>query len=114
MNVLIVVLLSTVVVLGLVLVLRGRASDRVVANTLHGVIEEATAVVDGQEVRAIDEANPPYYQNYRGPHEGRERLRCTCHNEPFPDGARVLIWPIPGHPEGGVDLFCQRTVQEAQ
>jgi hypothetical protein len=30
------------------------------------------------------------------------------------DGEQVLFWPIPDHPEGGVDLFCSETYGEVQ
>lgn len=62
-----------------------------------------------QEARVIDPDNPPHYRTYRGPSNEDLRLRCTCHNRPLPNGATVLFWPIPDHPDGGIDLLCEET-----
>lgn len=80
-------------------------------ESIEGVVEESTIVVDDQKARAIDPNNPPKWMTWRGV-DGR--LNCTCHSLPIRTDDRVLLWPIPGHPDGGSDLFCERTVKEAQ
>lgn len=77
-----------------------------VAATTEGLSED--------EAKAIDPNNPPYYSRYRI--DGYDRTlapKCSCHSRTIDPGEQILIWPIPGHPDGGVDVFCKMTYQEA-
>lgn len=88
-----------------------RRELRAATTPLTAVAEESTIEADGQQARAIDPDNPPSWKTWKGI-DGR--INCTCHTLPIHTGQRVLFWPIPDHPQGGVDLFCERTVKEAQ
>lgn len=63
-----------------------------------------------EAARAIDTDHPPYYSYYRpevyDPHRAPS---CTCHGLKVLQGEKVLLWPIPNHPEGGYDVFCAQT-----
>jgi hypothetical protein len=62
------------------------------------------------EPRAFDEGNPPHYTVYNPDTYNVLRApRCSCHNRPIEKGEKVLLWPIPDHPEGGIDIFCEQT-----
>jgi hypothetical protein len=63
---------------------------------------------EGDEPQPIDPDNPPRFVVYN-PQGDREPPVCNCHQRPFRPGDSVLFWPIPGHPDGGVDLFCSET-----
>lgn len=82
-------------------------------SALVKVAEEATIAAEGQEARAIDPEDPPRWIIYR-PQGVRPAPMCTCHGIPLVEGQKVLLWPIPGHPSGGVDLICERAVAEAK
>lgn len=71
---------------------------------------EAPPVADDAQPQAIDPDNPPRYQVYNPRRYDPEKaVRCTCHGIPAAKGETMLLWPIPGHPEGGMDVFCSRT-----
>lgn len=72
------------------------------------VTPRSTEEAEESEAKAIDPNNPPTYQVYR-PRSGVSTLKCTCHEETIQPGERVLLWPIPEHPDGAMDVFCQRT-----
>lgn len=65
------------------------------------------------EARLVDPDDPPWWATYR-PREGSGTRCCTCHGLPIEPGDRVLMWPIKDHPERGMDVFCQRTLREAE
>lgn len=64
--------------------------------------------LDPEEARAIDPDDPPHYMHYK-PRSGVSSMHCTCHGDPIAVGEKVLLWPIPGHPEHGMDVLCART-----
>ena len=74
-----------------------------------------TMELTGDEARAVDESNPPYYANYkRRGYVEAEAPECSCHQgRKVQAGERVLIWPIPNHPDGAVDIFCMETCYQA-
>jgi hypothetical protein len=105
------VLVGVVVALPLLYAL-GRRSGR---RSEPGPVAEQPVVPEedldeAREARAIDPNNPPRYSVYkpdtysllRAPH-------CSCHDRPILQGEKVLLWPIPGHPDGGIDIFCEKT-----
>lgn len=61
--------------------------------------------------KVVDPNNPPRFSVYR-PRVYREgAMRCTCHQDPIIPGEKILLWPIPNHPDGGMDVYCARTYQ---
>ena len=63
-----------------------------------------------EEPRLIDENDPPRYSHYLPDVYHAERApRCSCHQRPIKRGERVLLWPIPDHPDGAIDIFCEET-----
>lgn len=65
--------------------------------------------------QAIDPKNPPRYSRYAPRHYDIDRApRCSCHVRPVTFGDVVLLWPIPNHPEGGMDIFCAETYERAK
>jgi hypothetical protein len=64
--------------------------------------------LDPDEARAIDPDNPPHYMLYH-PRSGVSSMHCTCHGDQIAVGEKVLLWPIPQHPEQGMDVLCART-----
>jgi hypothetical protein len=65
-----------------------------------------------REALVIDVENPPTWKVYSNPYKAGPP--CSCHGRPFKYGDKVMMWPIPGHPEGGIDLYCEETFQEAK
>lgn len=97
----------TIVVLARYVWVRLRGTE----DAIERVAEEAVVTVEGHEARAIDPGNPPHWVIWKGI-DGR--INCTCHALPIRKGQKILMWPIPGHPDGGMDLFCERIVKEAK
>lgn len=65
---------------------------------------------------AVDPHNPPYYSHYR-PKRGYDPTtapKCTCHQRTLALDQKVLIWPIPHHPMGGVEVLCEETYRKAK
>lgn len=74
-------------------------------TTLTGLSEE--------EARAVDPDNLPYYSRYRiHGYDEAQAPSCSCHGRKVKPGERILIWPIPGHPDGGADVFCAETFEQ--
>lgn len=65
------------------------------------------------QTRVIDPDNPPTWRVY-WPQSGAQAPTCSCHGIALQPGDKVVLWPIPNHPEGAIDIFCERTFQEAQ
>lgn len=64
-----------------------------------------------EEAKAIDPEDPPRWMTYTPTGDRESAPWCSCHHEPVRPGQRVVYWPIPNHP--GVDLFCERAVNQA-
>lgn len=74
--------------------------------------EEPIPSAESKSARVIDPANPPTWRVY-WPKTGASTPVCSCHGIPLQPGDKVMLWPIPDHPDGAIDLFCERTFQEA-
>lgn len=72
--------------------------------------EDVSFEADTDQPQPIDPQHPPRYSLYRPRDYDVDRApKCTCHGETLRYGQKVLLWPIPGHPEGGMDIFCEKT-----
>lgn len=60
----------------------------------------------------VDPANPPSWRVYNPKREDAEPKFCICHREEIARGSKVLWWPNPE--TQGVDLLCERGVEEAE
>lgn len=64
------------------------------------------------EARVVDPTDPPRAMIYRPRGDAPQRL-CTCHQKPLRVGSPVTLWPIPNHPDGAMDIFCEDTMKAA-
>lgn len=103
------VLMGSLAVLAGVLVTRHLMTKPVPKPAQPRAIEHID--LDPEAARAIDPKDPPHYMKYF-PRSGESSLHCTCHGDPVAVGETVLLWPIPGHPEQGMDVFCVLTYGE--
>lgn len=60
----------------------------------------------------VDPANPPTWRTYSPKNPDAPAKYCVCHHEPIQRDSKVLWWPNPA--TGGVDLLCERGVEEAE
>jgi hypothetical protein len=110
--------MTVLIVFGFVGLLIGIVVGRLVGRHLavRETRREPVVAYDGPvskntgEPRPFDEDNPPHYTVYNPLIYNVLRApRCSCHNRPIEKGEKVLLWPIPDHPEGGIDIFCEQT-----
>ena len=85
-------------------------SEASAAETLHDSGEDEEEADDAP--RPVDVNNPPRLMTYNP--KRPSTIVCTCHGDRLVPGDQVMLWPIPSHPDGALDIFCQRTIQEAQ
>lgn len=115
-----------VVLIGLGIICLSLVAFLVILNRrLAGVVGELTTPLPAplvetrepepwaSEPRVIDPNDPPRYMHYRPrSYDPTRAPRCTCHRRVIEYDEKVLLWPIPGHPEGGMDLLCEATYTE--
>jgi hypothetical protein len=111
MSALIVVLLAVLVMAVIALVMMGRLLYLI----RHELDQIKKAPVTEDEAQAIDPDNPPWYSVYRPEHYDPDKApRCACHREVIKYGDQILLWPIPHHPDGAVDIFCAKTYTQVK